>query len=94
MYAFILSLLLFNAGFELLEGVKVESEGKPISIEIGHLVPCVADWDGDGKKDLIVGQFSGGKVRLYLNKGSDEAPEFKGFEYMTAGGKEISLPSG
>lgn len=94
MYALTLSLLLFTASPELLEGVKIQSEGKPISIKVGHLVPCVTDWDGDGKKDLIVGQFSGGKIRLYLNKGTDEVPEFKGFQYMEAGGKEIALPSG
>ena len=25
--------------------------------------------DGDGKKDLLVGQFSGGKIRVYKNLG-------------------------
>lgn len=31
------------------------------------------DWNNDGKKDLVVG---GGTMRIYLNIGSDDAPEF------------------
>ena len=79
---------------ELLEGQLIQSEGKAINIEVGHLVPCVVDWNHDGKKDLLVGQFMGGKIRLYLNQGSDEEPLFNGFEFLKAGGKEISLPAG
>ena len=56
--------------------------------------PAVVDWNGDGKKDLIVGQFVGGKVRVYLNQGTDAQPAFKDFAYLQAGGKEISLPCG
>ena len=68
--------------------------GKPIDIEVGHLVPCTLDWNGDGKKDLIVGQFAGGKIRLYLNQGTDKAPEFGDFSFLEAGGEQISLPAG
>ena len=92
-------LCLFAAGAageppELEPGVKIEADGAPIAVEIGHLVPVVADWNGDGKKDLIVGQFSGGKIRLYTNVGTDDRPVFGKFEYLRAGGKEISLPAG
>lgn len=76
------------------EGVKIEADGKPIDIEVGHLVPCVVDWNSDGKKDLIVGQFFGGRIRLYLNRGADGAPLFTDFTYLRAGGEEISLPFG
>jgi hypothetical protein len=76
------------------EGVRLQADGQAIDIDIGHLVPCVADWNDDGKKDLIVGQFSGGKIRLYLNQGTDSQPVFKNFEYLKAAGAEISLPSG
>ncbi len=81
-----------SAGFR--EGVKLEADDKPIDVEIGHLVPCVTDWNDDGLKDMIVGQFSGGKIRLYLNQGADNAPKFKNFTYLEAGGKQISLPAG
>jgi hypothetical protein len=75
-------------------GVKVEADGNAIDIRIGHLVPCVMDWNADGKKDLVVGQFSGGKIRLYLNHGTDKSPVFKDYSFLHAGGKVISLAAG
>ncbi len=48
-------------------------------------IPVVYDWDGDGKKDLIVGlrddSFSGckrGFVRFFKNIGTDDTPSFNG----------------
>lgn len=79
---------------ELGKGAKLEAAGKPIDVEVGHLVPCVADWNGDGKKDLLVGQFVGGKIALYLNEGTDKAPKLGSGRFLEAGGKEISLPAG
>jgi hypothetical protein len=87
-------LLCCAASGALQEGVRLQAGGEVIDVEIGHLVPCVTDWNGDGKKDLIVGQFSRGKIRLYLNQGTDKEPVFKDFEYLKAGGAEISLPAG
>ncbi|MFC1554869.1 FG-GAP repeat domain-containing protein [candidate division KSB1 bacterium] len=75
-------------------GVQVLASGTPVDVETGHSVPAVGDWNNDGKKDLITGQFSGGKIRLYLNNGTDAEPVFNDFKYMKAGGKEISLPAG
>ena len=76
------------------EGVKLEANGQPIDAEIGHFVPAVVDWNSDGKKDLIIGQFKEGKIQLFLNYGSDSAPLFKDSQYLQAGGEEISLPAG
>ncbi len=94
----ILSLFLLNPlgdGLpELSKGQKLQAGGEDIDIEVGHLVPCVVDWNNDGKKDLVVGQFSGGKIRLYLNEGTDSEPRFGDFTCLTAGGKEIALPAG
>ncbi len=87
--------LLFSPAFAALrEGVRLEANGEVIDVEIGHLVPCVTDWNRDGKKDLIAGQFSGGRIRLYVNQGTDSAPLFKDFSYLPAGGEEIRLPAG
>ncbi|HPD14730.1 MAG TPA: hypothetical protein PLE19_07265 [Planctomycetota bacterium] len=90
----LLAALCVAATAAMAPGVKLEADGKPIDAPIGHLVPCVLDWNADGKKDLIVGLFQGGKIRLYLNQGTDAAPVFKDFSTLQAGGAEISLPSG
>ena len=82
---------------EFQPGVKIEADGKAIDVEGGGggggVVPSAVDWNGDGKKDLLVGQYKGGKIRLYLNQGTDNAPVFKDFTYLQAGEKVISLPS-
>ncbi len=76
------------------KGVKLEAAGEPIDVEIGHLVPRACDWNNDGKKDLIVGQFRNGAIRLYLNQGTDESPVFGEFSLLQAGGKPIRLDAG
>lgn len=52
--------------------------------------PTVADWNNDGRKDLIVGQRQDGKVRLYLNRGTDEVPRFSGFAYLQCARQDIT----
>ncbi len=52
-------------------GANLQANGKDVAFE-QPAVPCVADWNADGRKDLIVGtefQFT-----LFLNKGTDAAP--------------------
>ena len=78
----------------LREGMKIKAAGKPIDIGVGHLVPCVTDWNSDGKKDLIVGQFKNGAIRLYLNEGTDTEPVFGDYSFLQAGGKTIRLDAG
>jgi len=82
---------------EMQPGVKLEAGGQPIDDhQLGHFVPTVADWNGDGKKDLIVGSFTGdpGNVRLYLNIGSEAAPKFGKTTFLKAGREPIKLPGG
>ena len=78
----------FEAGF------KVAAGGKAIDVEVGHLVPDAVDWNNDGKKDLLVGQFKDGGIHLYLNEGTDSKPVFGDFTLLAAGDKPIQLDAG
>jgi hypothetical protein len=71
---------------DLAPPVKVATtDGKPIDVErSGHSAPFVGDFDGDGKPDLLVGQFSGGKLRVYRNTGTAKEPKFGNFEWFRA----------
>ena len=62
-------------------------------IDVGNYgSPFMYDWNRDNKKDLIVGQFDNGNVRLYLNTGEHYSPSFSSFSYLRAGGVPITLP--
>ncbi|MBN2537573.1 hypothetical protein JXB37_04795 [candidate division WOR-3 bacterium] len=65
------------------------------TIDVGYYgAPQMFDWDLDGRKDLVLGQFTSGYIRFYSNVGEDSAPAFSGFEYLRASGAQITLPSG
>ena len=41
---------------------RIKAGGVPVRVESpGYAAPCWADLDGDGKKDLLVGQFKAGR---------------------------------
>lgn len=72
----------------------VTANGSPITLSLGHASPCVVDWDGDGIKDLLVGQYTSGKIRFYKNTGTNSAPVLTNYSFLQADGSDISLPSG
>jgi hypothetical protein len=55
------------------EAVPLEADGKKIEIRSGSAAPVVADWDGDGKPDLVVGSEEGSVV-WFRNVGTRKAP--------------------
>jgi hypothetical protein len=72
---------------QLGEPFRIEAEGKPIEVDVGHAAPYLYDWDGDGVRDLLVGQFGEGKLRIYPNRGTDHEPRFTTFDWFLAGGE-------
>ncbi len=55
------------------EAKPLSAGGKPIKIPSGCAAPAVADWDGDGKPDLVVGA-GDGSVVWFRNEGKPKAP--------------------
>lgn len=78
---------------ELGKPVRLEADGKPIDTEIGHAAPYVVDFDRDGKRDLLVGQFGSGKLKIFKNVGTDKEPRFKEFTWFQAGGADGTVPA-
>ena len=91
--AWILAICLVSPS-DLAPGFLVKAGGKPIQVEIGHLAPVFADFDGDGLSDLIVGDFAPGSVRLYKNVGKPAAPVFGEPLLLRAGESEIRVEAG
>jgi len=54
--------------------------------------PCLVDWNGDARKDLLLGDGSG-TLMLYLNEGTDAHPLFSSSRLLTAEGKPIGADS-
>ncbi len=81
-------------GDELAPPVRLEASGKPIDTEVGHAAPFVCDWDGDGVRDLLVGQFGGGVLWIFRNEGTNAAPKLAAGAKFKQGAKDGTVPSG
>ncbi|NQT11141.1 MAG: M48 family metalloprotease, partial [Planctomycetes bacterium] len=78
---------------DLAPPVRVMAGGKPIDVG-GCAAPFFGDFDGDGRKDLLVGQYDYGRLRIYRNIGANAQPKFDSFEWFKAGGRIAGVPSG
>jgi len=83
-----------GASGELLPPVRIEAGGKPIDTDIGHAAPFVADFDGDGVRDLLVGQFGEGILRIFRNEGTDAAPKLAAGVKFKDGAPDGRVPTG
>jgi hypothetical protein len=55
----------------------------------GFAYPCLHDVDKDGKKDLVVGQFAGGKMKLWMGLGG---AWFAAGDWLQAEGDVAEVP--
>lgn len=91
MLSFALAALAQAPTTDLAAPFRVTAAGEAISTDVGHAYPRLHDLDGDGKRDLLVGQFGEGKCRVYRNVGSDAAPSFDKMEWLMAGDVPASV---
>lgn len=84
------SALAFGPPVEFQPPIRLMADGQPVRVEDpGYAAPCWADIDGDGQKDLLVGQFNGGKIRVYKNLGDGK---LAAGEWLKADGKVAEIP--
>ncbi|MCA8915695.1 MAG: FG-GAP repeat protein [Planctomycetes bacterium] len=59
----------------------------------GYAAPCLADIDGDGVRDLLVGQFKSGKINFYKGLKSDDGTlKFAKQQFLQADGEDAVVP--
>ena len=80
---------------DLQQGLRLEADGKPIEIgefsNIAHAGPTIADIDGDGDRDLLVGDFPG-YFWLFENEGTEQDPSYVSKGKLQAGGVDAKTP--
>ena len=75
---------------EFQDPVRLKAGDAAIHVESpGYAAPCWTDIDGDGNKDLLVGQFRGGKIRVYRNLGEGKLATD---EWLQAEGEVAEVP--
>ena len=70
--------------------VQVLAGGEKLRTEApGYASPAWYDVDGDGREDLVVGQFAGGKMNVFRRL---EDGTFAAGEWLQAGGETAEVP--
>ena len=92
----LLSALLLGGGTALCSAadfeppIKLKAGDAAVRVESpGYAAPCWADIDGDGKDELLVGQFNQGKIRVFKHLG---AQKFAPGNWLQAEGKVAEVP--
>ena len=80
---------------ELEPPVQVVAGGGAIDVQrSGHAAPFFVDFDGDGRKDLLVGEIDDGRLRIYRNVGTNAEPKFGEYEWFKVGAELGRVPCG
>ncbi|MDA8564121.1 hypothetical protein N9L06_06675 [Mariniblastus sp.] len=83
-----------DAPYEFNSGMMLQAGGEPIAVESpGYACPTIADVDGDGVDDLVVGQFNGGKMHFYRNlSAADGLPKYASQQWISTGSTPAEVP--
>jgi hypothetical protein len=78
------------SALEFAPPVRLKAGKVPIRVEApGYACPCLADVDGDGKLDLLVGQFNKGKIQVFKGLGGGK---FAKGTWLKAEGQVAEVP--
>src|SRR5262249_13397281 len=80
---------------KLLPPQQIQAGGQALDVQRqGHAAPFVGDFFEDGTLCLLVGQYDGGRLRIYRTAGTRAGPRFESYTWFEAGGKIASVPVG
>lgn len=79
---------------ELEAPIRLKAGGEYIAVESpGYASPTMADVDGDGKLDLVVGQFRSGNMMFFRNIAeSGQPPQFEAGQWLMTGNERAVVP--
>src|SRR3989442_13906926 len=78
------------SAIEFAPPVRLKAGGVAIRVEApGYASPCLADLDGDGELDLLVGQFNKGKIQFLKGLGGGK---FAKRTWLQPEGKAAEVP--
>ncbi len=73
-------------------GTTIQAGGVDLLVA-NRATPVVDDWNSDGKKDLLVGDWQG-NISVFLNEGTDAAPEYNSSAFLEVGGEVFDIDAG
>lgn len=80
--------------YEFEPAVRITAANEPIAVESpGYACPTIADVDGDGVEDLVVGQFKQGKMKWYRNAAdANQTPDYQEGQWIKSGSSPAEVP--